>query len=309
MRNMTAVVLFVLLAAVCLTARAQQVADPDFKPPIPKPAYREGRGPVVLIDEAHNNFHTASGRYQAFAELLRRDGYTVKPSPAKFTKEYLKTARVLVISNAINERNAGGDWSLPTPSAFTDEEIEAVREWVREGGSLLLIADHMPAAGAAEKLALAFGFRFSNGFAMDESKKDGTLFFKLADGSLKEHPITKGRNAAERIDTVATFTGSAFQLPAAAQPLFVFGNNVKSLEPEVAWKFDEKTKRVPVKGWAQGAVLRFGKGRVAAFGEAAMFSAQLAGAQRTPVGMNSPVAKQNPQFLLNVMHWLTGVLK
>ncbi len=307
--KLTVVVIFVLLASFGVRVGAQQVADPDFKPPIAKPAYREGRGPVVLIDEAHHNVHTASGHYQAFAELLRRDGYTVKASAGKFTKEYLKTGRVLVISNAINERNAGGDWSLPTPSAFTDEEIEAVSEWVGEGGSLLLIADHMPAAGAAEKLALAFGFRFSNGFAMDESVKGGTLFFKLADGSLKEHAVTKGRNATERIDTVATFLGSAFQPPAGAQSLLVFADNVKSLEPEVAWKFDEKTKRVPVKGWSQGAVLRFGKGRVAVFGEAAMFSAQLVGAQRTPAGMNAPVAKQNPQFLLNVMHWLTGLLK
>jgi hypothetical protein len=26
------------------------------------------------------------------------------------------------------------------------------------------------------------------------------------------------------------------------------------------------------------------------------------------MGMNAPVAAQNPQFLLNVMHWLTGLI-
>lgn len=61
----------------------------------------------------------------------------------------------------------------------------------------------------------------------------------------------------------------------------------------------------------QGAVLRFGKGRVAVFGEAALFSAQerLGKDGRTLMGMNRPDATQNPQFLLNVVHWLSGLIK
>ena len=58
----------------------------------------------------------------------------------------------------------------------------------------------------------------------------------------------------------------------------------------------------------QGAVIPFGKGRVAAFGEAAMFSAQVSGPNRMPAGMNDPGAPQNAQFLLNVLHWLSGLL-
>jgi hypothetical protein len=42
---------------------------------------------LVLIDEAHHNFHAAAGRYQPCAELLRRDGYRVEPSEASFTNE------------------------------------------------------------------------------------------------------------------------------------------------------------------------------------------------------------------------------
>jgi hypothetical protein len=61
---------------------------------------------------------------------------------------------------------------------------------------------------------------------------------------------------------------------------------------------------VPGAGLLQGAVLSHGRGRVAVFGEAAMFSAQLAGPNRNPMGMNAPHARQNPQFLLTVVHWL-----
>lgn len=37
--------------------------------------------------------------------------------------------------------------------------------WVESGGRLLLIADHMPLAGSAAKLAAAFGASFTDGFA------------------------------------------------------------------------------------------------------------------------------------------------
>ena len=51
--------LLLAVAAFCAAEiKAQQVPDPDFKPPIEKPAYAEGKGLVVLIDEAHFNFHT-----------------------------------------------------------------------------------------------------------------------------------------------------------------------------------------------------------------------------------------------------------
>jgi hypothetical protein len=45
------------------------------------------------------------------------------------------------------------------------------------------------------------------------------------------------------------------------------------------------------------------------FGEAAAFTAQLAGPQRLPVGMSSPQAPENARYLLNVLHWLGGTLR
>ena len=39
-----------------------------------------------------------------------------------------------------------------------------------------------------------------------------------------------------------------------------------------------------------------------------MFSAQVAGPNRNPMGMNAPMAEQNPQFALNTLHWLSGLL-
>ena len=306
---MRRVAVFVALAALSYApqARSQQVADSSFAPTIASPAYPEGRGPVVLIDEAHHNFHTAGGRFFAFAKMLRRDGYVVRPLRSSFTRAALDSASVLVISNALHAQNEE-DWFLPTPSAFTDDEIATVRAWVEAGGSLVLIADHMPFPGCAEKLARAFGILFSNGFALKADEESGQMTYRRRDRSLADHPITRGRNRTESVDSLTSFTGQAFRLQAKGEALMNLASGAVLLLPEEAWQFSKRTPRLSAAGMLQGAVLRVGKGRVAVFGEAAMFSAQLAGPNRVPMGMNDPLAKQNPQFLLNVMHWLSGIL-
>jgi hypothetical protein len=294
-----------LLIILCGYARAQQMGDPDFSPRIVNPAYPAGKGPIVLIDGAHNNFHTAEGRYKPFAKLLGKDGYRVTPIVDRFTTESIRRGDILVIANALHKSNVKS-WALPTPSAFTEKEISAVEDWVRDGGALLLIADHMPFPGAAKDLAAVFGFGFNNGFAFAPGKDSpGTRFSRDA-GSLKEHSITRGSTPDEKIDFVVTFTGQAFQGPPEAEPLLVFGKASYSLMPQRAWEFTEDTPKISVEGWFQGAVRRYGKGRIAVFGEAAAFTAQLSGSKRVKMGMNNPEAKQNYRFVLNVMHWLSG---
>lgn len=74
--------------------------------------------------------------------------------------------------------------------------------------------------------------------------------------------------------------------------------------PDTSWNFKETTKRMSAAGWSQEAVKKYGKGRVAMWGEAAMFSAQTAIDKK--FGLNAPYAKYNLQLLLNIIHWLYG---
>lgn len=296
------------MLVVARAADAQQVADTAFRPPIPRPAFEHGAGPVVSIDEAHHNFHTSDGRYAPFADLLRRDGYRVQANREPFTSRSLADARALVIANAVHESNEQS-WARPIASAFTPEEVEAVRGWVQGGGSLLLIADHMPFAGAAAELGRALGFEFSDGFAVKADGAVDPFIFSRADSTLGNHPIVDGRSPDERVDSIATFTGQGFRATnGSASPLFKLSDDMILLEPDTAWVFNDGTRRRPAEGWLQAAALELGRGRVVVMGEAAMFSAQLAGPQRTPMGMNNPRAAHNAQFLLNTIHWLTGVL-
>ena len=288
---------------------SQQVPDLTYKPHISNPAYAPGKGPVVFIDEGHFDLNTKNGRYQPFADLLERDGYVVLGYKGKFTEEGLSKGKILVISNALNKINASpGHWYLPTPSAFTNEEIEAVKKWVSNGGSLFLIADHMPMPGAAKELAAAFGFEMTNGFAM-APRRPGPAVFSLRDGTLTESVLTSGRNRKESVKRIATFTGQAFRIPKEATPILTFNKHYLDFLPDTAWKFNSKTKRYSAQGMSQGAFRKFGKGKVVVFGEAAMFNAQLVGPRKIEVGMNSLIVNQNYKLLLNVIHCLDGKLE
>ena len=306
----TACLAALLLAA---PAAAQQVADPDFRPRVDKPAY-SGRGPLVLIDEAHANFHTASGRYAPFAALLRADGFEVRASTAKFTAEALKGARILVIANA----NAAADQHSSAP-AFTPQECAAVRAWVRAGGSLMLIADHMPFGAAASPLGEVFGVRMGKGWTYEPAPGAAGITTQLdyarKDGRLADHPITRGRNAAEAVQVIRAFSGQSLTVPPGAV-------NLMKLSPEAreavdADKLNAEASRPPAErtspraGPSQGLAMTVGKGRVVVIGEAAMFSAQVAQLQNPPrtlrMGMNVP-GYDNQQFALNVVRWLSGAL-
>lgn len=303
------------LLALCCSCGGQR-ADPNFHPAVAEPAFR-GQAPRVTYDEGHRNAHTAGGRYRPFVELLRRDGYRVSRGTRQFSALTLANTDLLVIVNAAGGKVYKiGALELPTRSkrerdhpAFRADEIAAVRDWVRAGGSLLLIADHMPFPGSVANLADAFGVVFLNGYAKKSASEGGTLIFTRA-GGLADHPIVRGRDASEEVTALKAFTGQAFRAVVPVAPLMRMPPDWAVFYPYEAGEFTSTTPAESARGLVQGAVLHHGQGRVAVFGEAAMFSAQSAinGDKVVRMGMNDPEASQNAQFVLNVVHWLSGLL-
>lgn len=276
---------------------SQQVPDKGFSYEIKDPSFLPGKGPVIAIDEAHNNFHTREGRYYSFAKLLEQDGFNLISNKSEFTSRTLEEFEILVISNALNDEDTS-EWKLPNPSAFTKNEIRSLVNWVKAGGKLFLIADHMPFPGAASDLASQLGVTMFNGFASDkESRRPPTLF-------TKENKMLIDNQFTSDISQVATFTGQGFDIPENAFPILQFDSRFVSLEPETAWEFDEYTETRSLEGLYQGAAFGYGYGKVVVFGEAAMFTTQLAGAQKFKMGMNNPDASENPKLLLNLIRWL-----
>jgi hypothetical protein len=304
---------FVILSALIATtsfllfaiSRAQQVADPNFDAKVAHPAYSKNR-PRVLFDEAHNNFHTAGGRYKPFADLITNDGYQITPNKEKFSAATLKGFDVLVISNALGaERMNMPEAANP---AFTVEECDAVRDWVKGGGSLLLIADHAPMGSANQILAERFGVNMSKMFTVDnqnydkESNNPGFIVYTRDSGRLADHAITRGRNDSERVNKIIAFTGQSLKGPPDSVAFMKLADSAADVMPGV------NNNPASAAGRAQGIAMTLGKGRVVVLGEAAMLSAQLAGPNKMPFGMNRP-GIDNRQIALNIMHWLSGLLK
>lgn len=262
---------------------AQQVADDKADVSIPVPLYASGAGPVLAIDAAHKNFHTVDGRYAPFAALARNDGYRVVSNDAPFTAENLAKVRLLVMANALRD--------------LTPDEITAVHAWVEGGGGLFLIADHMPFSHAADGLARAFGFSYESSFAFEPVR--GPEPFTRANGRLLESPVT-----ASGIDSVWAFTGTVLHAPPQATTVMRLGTGWSILYPKEPWKFDGVPSRPSDDKDLRGAIMAVGKGRVAMFSEAAMFSAQRA-VNGGSAGFNYPPARQNKPFILNVLHWLS----
>ena len=154
---------------------------------------------------------------------------------------------------------------------------EEMRRWVADGGRLLLIADPDSSAAVAD-LAASFGVNF-----IDAPARAGR--FRVADRTLRPHAIVRGRHAKESPASVTVFAALTMGIPGEAEPLLVTTENA-----------------------VLGAVMRVEMGRAAFFGDPALFTAQIAGADRRLVGMNARGAEQNFQLVLNVMHWLSGVI-
>lgn len=274
--------LILSLALIASPALAQQVADDKADVSVASPAWTRDAGPVLAIDAAHDNFHTIDGRYAPFAALARNAGFRVVGNDTPFSATSLAKTQVLVMANAAED--------------LTPAEIAAVRAWVEGGGGLLLIADHLPFSHAADGLARAFGFSFESSFAFTEPR--GPELFSKANGRLADTPVTKGG-----IENVQAFTGTVLHAPSAATPVMRLGTGWTIFYPKEPWKFDGVPSRPSDDKDLRGAIMAVGKGRVAMFSEAAMFSAQRT-ASGAAAGFNAPQASQNKPFLLNILNWL-----
>ena len=289
----------------------QAISDNNFNTNVAHPAFVK-RHPKLLFDGAHNNAHNSQGTYKPFVDLMTSDGYIVAANKAALSKKSLAGHDVLAIVNALGP--SGQNESSP----FTNEECDAVREWVNGGGTLLLVSDHAPFSAAASDLAKRFGVEITKGFTIDavhynkESLDQTQLVFSRDNGLLAEHPITRGRDATERINRVISFSGTSLQGPPGSAELLKLSETAKDVLPpdRKSASPDEPPadhKTVSARGKAQAIALQFGKGRVVVVGEAAMLTAQVT-PQGLRFGMNVRVF-DNRQLALNIMHWLSGLLK
>jgi len=267
-----------------------QRPDLQFDTSVRRPAYSPQAGPRIAFDVAHRNWHTPTGRYRPLADLLRRDGYVVVEETSPFSAASLRSVRVLVIANAMGPDGHEGR------AAFEPAEEAALVGWVRGGGALLLVADHVPFGSAAQRLSGELGVTMFLAFARDDTHHSGwdkeRLVFSRANGLLTACPITEGLNR------VVTFTGQSLSVPSGATALLRMDDD--------AYDWESRSVRHPAGGHAQAVALRLGAGKVVVLGEAGLITAQV-DPLGFKMGMNAR-GNDDKQLALNIFHWLSGTL-
>ncbi|MFN0150392.1 MAG: hypothetical protein ACKVU1_06730 [bacterium] len=319
--NLPGVVLMLAIAQAEAPSPAsiQQIADSTFHVTVARPAFAEE--PLrVMFDEVHHNFHTLEGRYRPFAELLEQDGCVLASGTEAFTQPFLSGFDLVVIANAMGDDPGVGTAATVSRPAFTREEIEAVHGWVEAGGRLLLIAGHTPFGEAAACLAERFGVDMGRGYTLDRTlmlagqESPFVMDFTRESGTLGDHPILDGREASETIARVIAFTGQSLRGPRESTPLLLLSPDALDL-PAAAQAAAEDVEEIrrqalPAAGRSVAVALVAGRGRVVVVGEPGMLTAEIVSEpDREPqrIGMNV-AGTDNPQFVLNIVRWLAGVL-
>ncbi len=286
-------------------AQAQrQLPDTEFSYANTSPAWPAGAGPQILLSTKESSF-VERGSLDPMAKLAESDGFKVARMDGPLTGPV--DGQILVIANPFLESFKQFPAMTP-PSAFSPEEIEAVRNWVEQGGSLLLLADHAPMGGGSSDLARAFGFEFLNGHtaqtdAADAGDRRVTITFTPDNGLASDSPVTDGSTGRAKITRFEAFGGQSFIPPGGSRPLLTIPEGWSAiftyrLEAELA-----TAPRIDASGMSQGATLEYGKGRVAVFAEAGGFSAQVIDGTRK-FGFNTPEGADNPEFILATLRWL-----
>jgi hypothetical protein len=266
------------------TPASELTVDESFDPPIPAPAYRKGQGPLILVDQQHRNVVSLTSYFGPVGRFLTRDGYTVRPLSEPFSATSLKNARIVVIINAQSPEG------LPEgTSAFGEQEIRSLEEWVRRGGGLLFIADRAPFGGPASALGKALGVTFDNNTVLrhgPDGKPDGVLKLEVKTSGKPTHPLFS------EVSQLVYVVGESLRGPA---PILTAPKNTYSGATMNTGDGPDASGRPLALAFSRGS------GRVVVIGDAGIFSAFGSANGPTHRGISEA---DNARFLRNVVRWL-----
>jgi hypothetical protein len=259
--------------------------------------------PRVLFDEAHKNHHQIETTYRPFAALITNDGCFVNSTNKPIDNTALANTDIYVIATAMGKVDPGDK------SPFSQTEVNLLEQWVKNGGSLLLITEHFPFGLAMSPLLNKFEVKVHNGYTEDtllnnKEVRDALLFTKSKGNLNPTHPIL---NNVERLNT---FTGGSVKGDSTWTQLLIFTPNAQNFNVKVTVEKDggdiitsvEYADFYSAKGYSQGICKQYGGGKVVVLAESAFLTAQI-DKNGNKYGMNSP-DEDNKQFALNLMRWL-----
>lgn len=289
----------------CVYQRADMFTDMS----VGSPKFNPKTSPYVSFDSGHGNFHDIKTTYAPFATLLKNDGIVLQRHEGSFTENTLHDIKLLIIANA----TTAGEAENETSSAFTESEINLLMNWIQDGGSLLLIADHDPFGSAASTLAKAFGVGMSSVWTVDSLRiqevigKTTWLEFSEENKGLGQHSILQSENPESAVRRVISFTGQSLSFDSTWTSILQLSpyarNYYSRSDAEIA--ASDTSTYFPVPGQSQLIAREYGNGRIVIAGEAAMFTAQEVRIffNYYHAGFNYN-GYDNKNLVLNIVRWL-----
>jgi DNA-binding transcriptional regulator YiaG len=306
--SVLAVLCFVVFNTVLLADDWPMSNDPKFDSSVENPMYENSKGPTILLDAAHHNFHVTEGFITPFAELAASDGYQTIKGSSEFTPEFLRSFDIVMVITALPFEFTSKT-EVTTETTFTRSEIEALYDWVSSGGSLLVFSEHAPFDQAINPLLSRFGVSSSVGTIADpvhydkKLKREGWVVFSRENGLLNtDHPIVNGRDESETVNSVVSFGGSALTGDDFIN-IFRLSDTAENRQHPTGVGPDGM-------GVSQALAGEVGEGRILIFGDSNGFTAmnfdQEDGSVKS-LGMNTEHHDWK-QMVLNSLHWLSGDL-
>ena len=284
----------------------QMLNDSSFNASVAKPKYKKQTGPHILIDAGHHNFIVEMGLIKPFVDLATNDGYKTSIDSGAFTYAYLAKYQMVLITPAMPFK-FGSKKDITDEITFTNQELLALKEWVSNGGSLIILSEHAPIDKSMTPLLNTFGIQSSFGAVYDPVNCDSTIKLSHYETILKftknngllnsNHPIITGSKKKELIQNIETYTGSALTGPNYT--------TILKLGPTATIR---KWNGILPTGGGDSQCLAgsFGKGKIMAMGDCNGFTAMYvySGGKKFYAGMQ--VGEYDwKQFVLNTLHWLS----
>ena len=301
------ILMFLFLIFISILSFGQMLNDSSFDASITHPKYKKQSGPKILIDAGHHNFIVEMGLIKPFIDLSYNDGYQTNIDSGLFTADYLAKYQMLLITPAMPFK-LGSKKEVTTEFTFTNQELDALKKWVNNGGSLIILSEHAPIDKSMTPLLNTFGIQSSIGAVYDSINCDTSVKVSYFQTILtfnsrnlllnNSHPLVKGRNKQELVNNIETYTGCALS-----------GSNYTNIFKLGSTAAIKKWNGISPSGGGDSQCLAgsFGKGKIVALGDCNGFTAMYvnSGGRKLLAGMQVNEYDWK-QFVLNTLHWLSN---
>jgi len=238
---------------------------------------------IILFDLVHNEMLALDKDYTDFLKLLHNLNFKVEKNENKdLTKKVLENVDVLVLGNPIDDY-------------FSNIEIKEIVNFVRLGGSLLLVSEY--GADYLQKTNLNditnhFGFLFEKNLIKEQNPKNQNCSSILHIHEFPEVDFLNGLREVVIGGTCSLYLKKGVRALLETNKLNNWSEIYNNSSEE--WEKDKEQQHVIA------AYVKFGQGKVIAFGDIDIFCSD------DNIGINT---LDNQKFLHNVFSWLVEPVK